>query len=190
LSGRSRERLLDTAGELFYLEGVHLGVDAVCSEAGVSKKTMYQLFGSKDELIAASLADIGVAFLAALVPAPEDRLSARERILFLFERQDEMSELPLFRGCPFVNTATELKQPDHPGSMIARGFKQQMTEFFFREASAAGVENPTALAGQLTMAFDGAAARAVVSAQPLGGTGVAMAAVLLDAAGVQQIRAN
>jgi AcrR family transcriptional regulator len=180
-----RERLLDAAGELFYLEGVHIGVDAVCKAARVSKKSMYQLFRSKDALIAESLTRVGVVFLAALAPSGTDERSPRERILHLFERQDQMSELKSFRGCPFVNTATELKQPDHPGSVIARAFKQQMTDFFHAEAIAAGVADPATLASQLTMVFDGASARAVVKAQPLSGTGVAMASALLNAYGLE-----
>jgi AcrR family transcriptional regulator len=179
-----RERLLDAAGELFYLEGVHVGVDAVCKAAGVSKKSMYQLFRSKDELIAESLTSVGFEFLATLMPGAREKRSPRERILHLFERQDQMSELKAFRGCPFVNTATELKQPDHPGSVVAQAFKQQMTDFFHTEAIAAGIADPDVLAAQLTMVFDGASARAVVRAQPLGGVGVAMASAVLSACGL------
>jgi AcrR family transcriptional regulator len=184
-SATPRERLIDAAGELFYLEGVHVGVDAVCKTARVSKKSMYQLFRSKDALIAESLTTVGVEFLAALVPDGSDERSPRERILHLFERQDQMSELKDFRGCPFVNTATELKQPDHPGSVVARAFKQQMTDFFRTEATAAGIVDPATLAAQLTMVFDGASARAVVRAQPLEGVGVAMASAMLSASGLQ-----
>ncbi|GAB3935817.1 TetR/AcrR family transcriptional regulator [Kribbella albertanoniae] len=179
-----RERLLDAAGELFYLEGVHIGVDAVCTAAGVSKKSMYQLFRSKDALIADSLTRVGVEFLAALAPSGNDERSPRERILHLFERQDQMSNLKTFRGCPFVNTATELKQPDHPGSVVARAFKQQMTDFFHTETIAAGIPDPDKLASELTMVFDGASAWAVVRAQPLRGAGVAMASALLSASGL------
>lgn len=184
-SATPRERLIDAAGELFYLDGVHVGVDAVCKSARVSKKSMYQLFRSKDALIAESLTSVGVEFLAALVPDGRDERSPRERILHLFERQDQMSESKDFRGCPFVNTATELKQPDHPGSVVARAFKQQMTDFFRTEATAAGIVDPATLAAQLTMVFDGASARAVVRAQPLRGVGVAMASAMLSASGLQ-----
>ncbi|MFD6751779.1 TetR/AcrR family transcriptional regulator, partial [Streptomyces anthocyanicus] len=51
----TRDRLLDAAAGLFYREGVGIGVEALCREAGVSKRSMYQLFGSKDEVLAASL---------------------------------------------------------------------------------------------------------------------------------------
>jgi AcrR family transcriptional regulator len=183
-SATPRERLLDAAGELFYREGVNVGVDALCKAAGVSKKSMYQLFRSKDELIAESLASRGPSYQTLLHPGPEDERSPRDRILAVFERQDEMAADGNFLGCPFVSTAIELKNPEHPGSVVARHFKQQLTDFFQRELVRAGAEDPSTLAIQLTMIFDGASARAVVRAQTLGGIGVTTAAALLDAAGI------
>lgn len=184
-SATPRERLLDAAGELFYRDGVNIGVDALCKAAGVSKKSMYQLFRSKDELIAESLASRGPAYQALLYPAGEDERSPRERILAVFERQDDLVAAGNYLGCPYVSTAVELKNPEHPGSVVARHFKQQLTDFFHRELAKAGAEDPATLAIQLTMIFDGASARAVVRAQPLGGVGTATASALLDAAGVR-----
>lgn len=180
-----RERLLDAAGELFYRDGVGIGVDALCKAAGVSKKSMYQLFRSKDELIAESLASRGPAYQALLHAGPEDGRPPRDRILAVFERQEQMVADGNYLGCPFVSTAIELKNPEHPGSVVARHFKQQLTDFFHRELGKAGAADPATLAVQLTMVFDGASARAVVRAQALRGIGVATAAALLDAAGVR-----
>jgi hypothetical protein len=80
--------------------------------------------------------------------------------------------------------AIELKNAAHPGSVVARRFKQELTDFFESEAAAAGARDPELLAQQLTIVFDGASARAVVRAQALAGVGVTTAAALLDAAGV------
>ena len=181
---RPRERLLDAAGELFYRDGVNVGVDALCKAAGVSKKSMYQLFRSKDELIADTLANQGPRYLRALEPGTDDEGTPRQRILTVFQRQDQLAAGDIFLGCPFVNTAIELKNPEHPGSVVARHFKQRLTDFFEAELIAAGVDDPESLAIQLTIVFDGASARAVVRAQALAGVGVAMAATLLDSAGV------
>ncbi|NEA35946.1 TetR/AcrR family transcriptional regulator [Streptomyces sp. SID13031] len=179
-----RERLLDAAGELFYRDGVNIGVDALCKAAGVSKKSMYQLFRSKDELIAESLASVGPGYQHALEPGVEDGSTPRERILAVFGKLDQQSGGGEFFGCPFVSTAFELKNPEHPGSVVARHFKQRLTDFFLGELVAAGVDDPEGMAIQLTMAFDGASARAVVRAQALGGVGTRLAEALLDAAGV------
>jgi AcrR family transcriptional regulator len=180
-----RERLLDAAGELFYRDGVNIGVDALCKAAGVSKKSMYQLFRSKDELIAESLANVGPGYQQTLEPGVEDGSSPRERILAVFVNLEQAAASSEFLGCPFVSTAFELKNPEHPGSVVARHFKQRLTDFFLGELVAAGVDDPEGVAVQLTMAFDGASARAVVRAQALGGVGIKMAEALLDAAGVR-----
>ncbi|MFF1675858.1 TetR/AcrR family transcriptional regulator [Streptomyces sp. NPDC058256] len=180
-----RERLLDAAGELFYREGMGIGVDALCKAAGVSKKSMYQLFRSKDEVIAESLASLGPAYQAALLPSPDEERSPRESILTVFERQDQMATESSFLGCPFLSAAVELKDPEHPGSVVARRLKQDLTDFFQAQLVAAEAADPETLAVQLTIVFDGASARAVARAQELAGIGTATAAVLLDAAGVK-----
>jgi len=179
-----RERLLDAAGELFYLGGVNVGVETLCKAAGVSKKSMYQLFRSKDEVIAESLARRGPSYQALLLPADDDGRTPRERMLHVFERQDEVVADGKYLGCPLVSTAIELKNAEHPGSVVARRLKQELTDFFESEAAAAGARDPELLAQQLTIVFDGASARAVVRAQSLDGIGVTTAAALLDAAGV------
>lgn len=177
-----RDRLLDAAGELFYREGVGVGVDALCKAAGVSKRSMYLLFDSKDDLIAAGLDRHGPGYDALL--RPPDGGTPRERVLHVFRVQDGLTDDPAYRGCPLVATATELKDPTHPANAVARRHKQALTDFFAAEARAAGVADPDTLAAQLTLVFDGGAARAVVRAEPLTGLGVTTATALLDAAGV------
>lgn len=179
-----RERLLDAAAGLFYRDGVNIGVDALCKAAGVSKRSMYQLFASKDEVLAASLERSGPGYQALLLPPPDDSRPPRALVLHVFERLDQLSAAPEYQGCPFVSTATELKDPEHPASMVARSFKQELTEFFRTQLARAGAPSPETLARQLTIVFDGAGARTVVQAQPLDGLATATATVLLDAAGV------
>jgi AcrR family transcriptional regulator len=179
----TRDRLLDAAAELFYREGVHVGVDALCRAAGVSKRSMYQLFDSKDAVVAASLDRRGPGHSAALLPSADDEREPRERILHVFRRLEELAEAQDFRGCPFVATAVELKSPDHPAAEVARRYKQGLTAFFRAEAERAGAPDPALLARQLTVAFDGSSAWAVVQAQPLDGLAVATAEALLAAAG-------
>jgi AcrR family transcriptional regulator len=189
-AGTPRQRLLAAAGELFHRDGVHIGVNSLAKAAGVSKKSMYQLFSSKDELIAGSLADCGPQYLTWLLPSPDQHGSPRARILAVFERQDQSSAEGDFLGCPFVSTAVELKNTEHPASTVARQFKEQLTDYFRSELVAADADDPDTLAIQLTMAFDGASARTVVRGQALGGVGVTLANALLDAAGVTSAAAT
>lgn len=181
-----RDRLLDAAAELFYREGVHVGVEALCKAAGVSKRSMYQLFAGKDELISASLERSAPGYTAVTVPPEDDGRAPRERMLQVFRNLEELAARPGYQGCPYVATATELKAADHPASRVARRHKDALTGFFRREAELGGAKDPELLARQLTIVFDGAGARAVVQGAGIDGLAVATAGALLDAAGVRQ----
>ena len=179
----TRERLLSAAGELFYREGtVAVGVDRICQQAQVSKRSMYQLFGTKDDLVAQALRQFGEHLLLAYLPIDGDPRSPRERILSVFAWLDQASATPEFAGCPFVNAATELKNADHPGTVVAREYKQRLTDFFEREARAAGAADPDLLAQQLTITFDGCGSRVVVTGRPLNGLAVTTATALINSA--------
>jgi AcrR family transcriptional regulator len=182
----TRDRLLDAAADLFYREGVGVGVEALCRTAGVSKRSMYQLFASKDEVVAASLDRAAPRYRAALIPPDDDHRPPRARILHVFERLEDLATSPDFHGCPFVATAIELKSPEHPGSLVARKHKDALTAFFRQEAERGAATDPTLLAQQLTIAYDGASTRAVIQAGALHGLAVATASALLDQAGLTQ----
>lgn len=179
----SRERLLEAAATLAYTDGVGIGVEALCKAAGVSKRSMYQLFASKDELLAASLERRAAGYAALLLP-PDGSGSPRARILYVFEHLREQSTDPGFRGCPYLAVQVELKDPEHPASRVARGVKEGLTEFFRKEAVRGGAAHPDLLARQLTLVFDGASARAGVGAETLSGLVTETVTALLDAGGL------
>ncbi|GAA2894697.1 TetR/AcrR family transcriptional regulator [Streptomyces mexicanus] len=179
-----RERLLDAAAELFEREGVGVGTDALCRAAGVSKRSMYQLFDSKDEIIAASLERRAPVLSAFLLPPPQEPASPRERMLYVFRRLEEVAQDPGYRGCPYVSTLVELKDPEHPASVVALRHKGGMAAFFRAEAERGGAADPALLARQLTLVYDGAATRAGTGAERLDGLALATAGALMDAAGV------
>ncbi|WP_055711002.1 TetR/AcrR family transcriptional regulator [Streptomyces torulosus] len=180
-----RERLLEAAAALTYRDGVGIGVEALCKAAGVSKRSMYQLFESKDELLAASLERRTSAYAAALLPAADDDRSPRERILHVFEQVETQSGAPEFYGCPFLAAQIELKDPGHPASRVARQVKEKLTAFFRAEAERGGANDPGLLARQLSLVFDGGSARAGIGADELLGLLAPTVITLLDAAGVR-----
>lgn len=186
-SANTRDRLLDAAGLLFYREGVNVGVEALCRAAGVSKRSMYQLFDSKDAVIAASLDHFAPRVHDPMIPADDDPeyQSPRARILHVFECLEDLARSADYYGCPFVATAVELKAPEHPASIVARRWKDELTKFFHEEAERGGAQDPETLARQLTIVFDGAGARAVMQAEGLDGLAVLTAGTLLDAAGLK-----
>ncbi|MEU8383769.1 TetR/AcrR family transcriptional regulator [Streptosporangium sp. NPDC048865] len=186
LKATPRERLLRAAADLFYREGVTAtGVERLCRAAGVSKRSMYQLFETKDELVAESLKLAGAEILADYLPGEAAGPSPRERIVHVFERLEALAGEPGFHGCPFVGTATELKDPSHPAVLVARAYKQELTDFFARQAALGGADDPETLASRLTVVFDGLAARAVMRGAGLEGLAVTTASVLLDAGGLR-----
>ncbi|WP_238017973.1 TetR/AcrR family transcriptional regulator [Dactylosporangium sp. AC04546] len=178
-----RERLLSTAAELFYSEGIGaVGVEKLCQTAGVSKRTMYQLFDTKSDLVAEALRTHGPRTVEGYFPPDDAGLTPRERILHVFERLEDDAGRPGFHGCPFVNTSVELHDPSHRASTVALHFKRLLESYFERLAQQLDAPDPEVLAAQLTAVFDGCSVRAVMRAAPLDGLAVRTAAALLDAA--------
>ena len=111
----ARERLLAAANELFYEEGVHtVGIDRVIEQAGVAKGSLYNTFGSKDELIHAYL-EFRHESLAQRISRTVERYDTpRDRVLAVFEAQGDMFAEPGYRGCAFARASAE----SHPGDLV------------------------------------------------------------------------
>jgi len=179
-SNEMRERILETADRLFYGQGIRaVGVDTVAAEIGISKRTLYNYFPSKDELI--------VAYLSRrLKPAPPSDLPPVQQILGNFERLERTFATGVFRGCPFVNAVAELKEPAHAANKIALAFKEQRRLWFRDLLARLAVDDPDTLAMQLQILADGAIATALVRGDPkVARTAGEAARVLLKAAGVR-----
>jgi AcrR family transcriptional regulator len=171
------ERVLAAADKLFYSQGIRaVGVDAVAAEAGVSKRTLYNHYPSKDDLIGAYLT--GRFRYIAPSDAP-----AREQILATFDRLEKAFAREGFRGCPHVNAVTELSDPKHPAVGIAIQFKQQRRLWFRGLLERLGAKDPDTLASQLQLLVEGALATALVQGHAAPARAARDAAeVLLDAA--------
>lgn len=174
-----RQRILETTDKLFYGRGIRaIGVDTIAAEVGISKRTLYNYFPSKDDLI--------VAYLTRrLTPARASDLPPVEQILGAFERLERSFAGGTFRGCPFVNAVAELKEPGHAANKIAFDFKEQRRTWFRDLLKQLGVERPDVLAMQLQILVDGAIAGALVRGDPkVARTAKKAAQTLLAAAGV------
>jgi len=179
----ARERLLAAASELFYAEGVHtVGIDRVIERAGVAKASLYNTFGSKDELVRAYL-EAKHAQMAGRITRHVDRYDTpREKLLAVFEAQAESFAAPGFRGCAFVSASAE-----SPGELVeqaATGYRNWIRSLLVDLAGQAGARSPETLGRQLHMIYDGASLSARMDHDPATAAAAsrAAAATLLDAA--------
>ncbi|WP_037771807.1 TetR/AcrR family transcriptional regulator [Streptomyces sclerotialus] len=125
-------RVRDAAARLFYERGIHaVGVDLIAAEAGVTKKTLYDRFGSKDRIVVEYLADRDErwrTFLdGRLGEAPPDPAA---RILAVFDASREWAGEHSRRGCSMVNAHAEITDPAHPAYAVISCQKAWMLELF------------------------------------------------------------
>jgi AcrR family transcriptional regulator len=112
-TGQARRRVLDTATNLFYTEGVHaVGIDWIIAEARVAKATFYNHFSSKDELVRAYIEEQDQLGREAVAKLPEQ--SPRAKVFAIFQRIAEAARQPGYRGCPFLNATAEYPDPTSP----------------------------------------------------------------------------
>jgi AcrR family transcriptional regulator len=154
----ARERILATANELFYQEGIRaIGVDTVVERSGVSKTSLYRLFPSKDALIAAFAAERDRLFWAWWDRIEEQHADDPRALLeALLSEIAERIGRPAFRGCPFLNLTTEFPDDNHPGRVVARGNKEEMRARLTTIVAKVGVCDPDRVASQIAMVINGA----------------------------------
>jgi AcrR family transcriptional regulator len=154
----ARERILATASELFYREGIRaVGVDTVVERSGVSKTSLYRLFDSKDALIAAFAAEQDRLFWVRW-----DHIEAqhaddpRALLAALLSGIAERIGRPAFRGCPFFNLATEFPDRNHPGRVVARANKEELRARLAAIVAKLGAADPNRTASQIALIINGA----------------------------------
>jgi len=157
------ERLLRVASELFYREGIRaVGVDTISERAGVSKRTLYNRFGGKDELVAAYLRSRDERWRAYLQEVTDGVVEPREKLLAVFGAYAEWLVGDNYRGCAFANAAAEFPDPDHPARVVARRHKDGIREHLAALARDAGFNEPETLAERLLLLLEGATATAAM----------------------------
>jgi len=172
------ERILETADRLFYGQGTVIGVDTIAAEAGISKRTLYNHFPSKDVLIAAYLQRRLREIATTDAPPAQQILDDFDRLERAFGREG-------FRGCAFVNAVAELKDPQHAANAIAVQFKELRRQWFRGLLERGGAADPEGLSLQLLLLVDGAIAAALIRKDPtVAQAAKAAATVLLQAAGM------
>ncbi len=179
-----KERILETADRLFYLKGIRaIGVDTIAAEIGISKRTLYNHFPSKDALISAYLER---RFVRHTPSDKRSETSPVEQILGIFDSLERRFSTKDFRGCPFVNAVAEMGTDAKPVRKIAIAFKESRRLWFRDLLIQIGVADPDGLATQLVLLVDGSIAQDLVRDEPKMARAAKEAAkVLLVSAGVR-----
>jgi AcrR family transcriptional regulator len=175
----ARERILTAATQLFYTHGIAAtGVEQLAEVAHVSKRTLYQHFATKDDVVVAYLEGLGVTDASGgIANLVRTDVPARDRLIGVFTTGSTL------RGCPFLNASAENADPDHPARIAAAHGKQEFIDLLVRVAADAGARNPSELGRQLSVLSDGAMAQsaALNSAAPMD-VARGIASGLIDAA--------
>ncbi|WP_127782841.1 TetR/AcrR family transcriptional regulator [Rhodococcus sp. X156] len=157
------QRIVEAAEDLFYNRGITaVGVDLIAERSGVTKRTLYNQFGSKDTVVLAYLTARGERWRALVedtAAAAGDPVAAVTAPFVALQEWSATSS----RGCAFINALAELPEPAHPAHRLAVEQKHWLLNLFQRLATAAGCTQPDQLATQLLVLHEGA-----LATQPLG----------------------
>ncbi len=162
IAGRSTaDHIAEVAGRIFFHEGIeHIAVDRVADLAGVTKRTLYKHFRSKDALLAAAITRESPLAIRETAGTPE------ERIAQVFRQLVDFVSAPEYRGCPFFQAAARFPDAQHPARIAIRRIKDRRRSWFHDRVAELGVADAETLADQLAVLFDGALASSTVRSRP------------------------
>lgn len=163
-----RDQLIQTAVKLFAKHGFHAtGVDTIAAESGVTKRTLYAHFGSKEELVLAALRQYDGVFRKEFMRRVEEASKTpRGQLLAVFDVAEQWFNQNNFYGCMFINAAGEYSDADTPIRQVCREFKTLVKRYIRELCLKAGAKDPDRLAEELAMLFEGAIVTAQVSRNP------------------------
>ena len=157
-ASKTRQRIIDAAYLLFYKTGVmRTGIDAVADAAGITKRTLYQYFDSKDALIEAVLADQHALALARIQewahPVADDPAAMLAKLFAAFEQWAAQRR---WRGSGFTRAAIEFADsPGHPARRAARHHKAAVEAWLAEAFAGHGIAAAGQLARELMLLIEG-----------------------------------
>ena len=155
----TRDRILDAANRLFYGEGIRaVSVDSIAEKAGVTKRTLYYHFKSKDELIAGYLASRDQPNLAAFADWYDTAAgTAADKTAAMFDRLARNARHPKWKGCGFLRTVAELaNMPGHPAVAVGAAHKKKFEAWLAEKYRDTGASSPDDLSRGVTLLMEGA----------------------------------
>ncbi len=160
-----REQIVTVALDVFYQNGFNAtGVDKIIAEAGVSKKTLYKHFRSKDELVQAVLRKRGGAFRERM-RCEAQRLAStpKEKLMQVFDTLQGLIQQEGFSGCLFINASAEFRETQGATRILCADHKRMICEHIQALAEQGEAKNPVELSKQLGLLIEGATVVAHVS---------------------------
>lgn len=164
------ERLLSAASALFAREGIRaVGIERILQRAGVARASLYQSYGSKDGLVVAYLRHQEERDRAAYNQARAGVRDPAERILLSFELAARGARKRGFRGCLYLNAATEFPDLKHPCSQVIRDHRHWLASVWRESVLKLGLPDPDAVVAELTVLYDGglAGSKITKSTEPI-----------------------
>jgi AcrR family transcriptional regulator len=159
-AAETREHILDVAERLFYWDGIRAtGVDKIAKEADVAPTTLYRLFASKDDLVAAYVDRFAAGYrewIETVTSAPD--LPARERILAYFDGLADNTGPESFRGCPILMALAEYPDPDaaaHASAQAVKAWVRSKLRALAAELLGTDRRTQEAVADQLALVVEG-----------------------------------
>lgn len=168
VASRKRDHLLAVAQRMFCESGFHaVSVDAILDEAVVARRTLYKNFGSKEDLIVATLQREDTMFRQWLASAVEARANhPRDRILTVFGALYQRFAAEGYYGCAFIRASIEFPEPSHPIHRAARAHKEMIRSYLRGLVAAVAPDDPVMLAEQLYLLFEGAITASQLHGEP------------------------
>jgi AcrR family transcriptional regulator len=152
-----RERIIETARDLFRKHGLRgVGVDAIAEAAGTNKMTLYRHFGSKDDLIAACLAETGREYSREWDEWEAEFANDPMKLLHEWIACAMSCATEDSRGCDIANAAVEITEAEHPARKVIAQVKTEHRDRLARICHAAGFHYADLLADTLTLLVEGA----------------------------------
>jgi AcrR family transcriptional regulator len=160
-----REQLIETAARLFAKNGFHAtGIDMILAEAGIAKKTLYNHFRTKDELILAALRKYDGEFRNNFMKSVEELAETPEaRLLAIFDVAKIWFSDNNFYGCMFINAVGEYSERDSAVREVCKEFKRLMRGYIKSLAEKAGIKEVEDLTSELALLLEGSIVTAQVS---------------------------
>jgi AcrR family transcriptional regulator len=179
---QARERILDTAYDLFSQRGVRdVGIDEVIADAGVAKATLYRHFPSKDDLVLAFLERREQRWTHEWLEAEATRRgdTPEERLLAIFDVFGEWFVRDDFEACAFINVLLEMG-PQHCAGRACVDYLENIRSIVSGLAEEAGLRDPAPFARSMHILMKGSIVAASEGDADAAKRGQSMARMLID----------